>query len=397
MQPAFMCAAMPCSMTSPRSDIRDNSGFRAVDGAEGTVLFCFGDWTVLSLGFLEKKLPALQHSDASFRHIDLGDISRMDTAGALFLVRLRATLARNGKLPSFCSITPDFSILLKQMAAHAPTELSGPPPVRKGSLVFLNALGKNIVEELRQGKELTAFLGHFLIACVGVIRKPGSFRLTSLIHHMEQTGLAAVPIVSLLSFLIGLVIAYMGAQLLVQFGANIYVVNLVEISILRELGVLITAIVVAGRSGSSITAEVGAMQANEEVDAMRTMGLDPMTVLVLPRVIALLLMLPALVFLADIMAILGGATASLMAMDLSFSAFAAHFQTDASVKNLLVGLVKAPFFALVIGLVGCFQGFHATGSAESVGRLTTQSVVESIFLVIVLNALFAIFFMHMGV
>ncbi|MDL2272372.1 ABC transporter permease [Desulfovibrio sp. OttesenSCG-928-I05] len=361
------------------------------------MLVCTGEWTVLSLGRLEKKLTALRRRGESVGSISIAGIQHLDTAGALVLHRLRSSLSAQGKLPAVISENRDYLNLLEQVAANSGDGIPAAPR-RPGPVIdFLNTLGKTIVTHVREGKDLLGFFGHFLVTCANLPRKPRSVRLTALIYHMEQTGLAAVPIVALLSFLIGLVIAYMGAQLLVQFGANIYVVNLVEISILRELGVLMTSIVVAGRSGSSFTAEIGAMQANEEVDAMRSMGLDPMTLLVMPRVAALFIMLPALVFLSDVMAIFGGSVASMSSMDLNFSAFALRFQQTANLNNLFVGMIKAPFFAVIIGVVGCFKGFQATGSADSVGRLTTESVVESIFLVIVLDALFAIFFMQLGV
>jgi phospholipid/cholesterol/gamma-HCH transport system permease protein len=257
---------------------------------------------------------------------------------------------------------------------------------------FLNDLGADVVSEGRSFVHKLNFLGNYLAVLALSLARPASIRWTSLFYHMQQTGVAAVPIVALLTFLIGVVVAYMGAEQMLRFGAEIFVVNLIEVTTMREMGVLITAIVVAGRSGSAFTAQIGAMMANEEVAAMRTMGLDPMRVLVLPRVLALMLMLPALVFLADIMGLLGGGLATCFSVRMSAATFVARLQEVASVKNFLVGLVKSPFFALVIGVTGCFQGFQATGSAESVGRLTTKAVVESIFLVIVLNAAFAVFF-----
>jgi phospholipid/cholesterol/gamma-HCH transport system permease protein len=209
---------------------------------------------------------------------------------------------------------------------------------------------------------------------------------------VEHAGLRAVPIVCLLNFLIGLVIAYMALSSLAMFGAQIYVVNLLEVVTLREMGVLITAILVAGRSGSSFTAQIGVMVSNQEVDAMRVMGLDPMRVLVLPRALALVAALPCLVVLADVMGLLGGLVASWVSMDISPTVFIHTLQRSMTVKHVLVGVVKAPVFALVIGCVGCFLGFQVKGGADAVGALTTRSVVESIFMVILLDALFALFF-----
>jgi phospholipid/cholesterol/gamma-HCH transport system permease protein len=222
-------------------------------------------------------------------------------------------------------------------------------------------------------------------------------RWISLVFHMEQTGVRAVPIVSLLNFLIGMVVAYMGMEQLAKFGARIFAVRLLEVTVLREMAVLITSIVVAGRSSSSFTAQIGAMIANEEIAAIRSMGLDPTLLLVVPRVLALMLCLPMLVFVADIAALAGGAAAFWFVADMSPFAFIGELYATVNVNNFLVGIAKTPFFAMAIGLVGCFQGFRATSSAESVGFLTTVSVVQAIFLVILLNAVFAIFFAAMGI
>jgi phospholipid/cholesterol/gamma-HCH transport system permease protein len=209
---------------------------------------------------------------------------------------------------------------------------------------------------------------------------------------MEQTGVNAVPIVGLLSFLIGVVLAYQGADQLRRFGAEIYTVNLLGISILRELGVLLSAIIIAGRSGSAFTAQIGTMQVNEEIDALRTLGLDPIEVLVLPRLFGLGLTLPLLVFYADFMGLLGGGLMSWAVLNINIPNFLTQLQSAISETTLWVGVVKAPFFAAIIALVGCYEGLHVTRSAESVGRLTTQSVVESIFFVIVTDAAFSIVF-----
>ena len=380
-------ASAPPSEQAADFSIEGAGPFRA-----GRTLRCAGTWVVLCLGPLEKKLTALAKSGEAIGAIDISGITRLDTAGALLLQRLGRQLGGKAGPLSLATDNEEHKRLLEATAKSAEAGEPSPPRAHGPFAQFLNKLGKSLFDEARQGRELLSFFGHFLVNQAYVLTHPRSLRVTALVYHMEQVGLAAVPIVALLSFLIGLVIAYMGAQLLAQFGASVYVVNLVEMAILRELGVLLTAIIVAGRSGSSFTAEIGAMQANEEVDAMRSMGLDPMIMLVQPRCLALFLMLPALVFLADIMGIFGGAVAASMSMDLSFGGFARRLQMTINSNHFWVGMIKAPFFAVIIGIVGCFQGFRATGSADSVGRLTTQSVVESIFLVIVLDAVFAVFF-----
>jgi phospholipid/cholesterol/gamma-HCH transport system permease protein len=222
--------------------------------------------------------------------------------------------------------------------------------------------------------------------------RPGRLRIVATLVQMEKVGLDAMPIVGLLSFLIGVVMAYQGADQLRRFGAEIYTVNLLGIAILRELGVLLSAIIIAGRSGSAFTAQIGTMQVNQEIDALRTLGLDPIEVLVLPRVFGLTLTLPLLVFYADAMGMLGGGIMTWATLGIPAAPFLEQLRGAITNWTLWVGVIKAPFFAVIISMVGCYEGFNVTGSADSVGRLTTQSVVESIFLVIVVDAAFSILF-----
>ena len=214
---------------------------------------------------------------------------------------------------------------------------------------------------------------------------------------MEQSGLNALPIVGLISFLVGVVLAYQGADQLARFGAQIFTVNLVAVGVLREMGILLTAIIVAGRSGSAFTAQIGTMKVNEEIDALQTIGLDPMDVLVMPRLIGLVLVLPLLTFYADIMGLLGGAVMATVVLDISFFQFARQLNDAVDLWAFWVGVIKAPLFAFIIAMVGCYEGLKVSRSAESVGRQTTRAVVESIFLVIVLDALLSIFFSFIGI
>ena len=373
---------------------RDASpSFTIRKGEGGTVLALAGEWTSLTAGRVEKQLTAELSGKTGLASVDLGDVTRLDTAGALVVL---SAAGRSGKALKIVTSDGDYKRLMG-MAAKLPKE----EPDKGGHVGaihgFLNAFGKSIIDQLTLGTQLTSFLGEYLVTGFTVLRNPRALPFTSLVYHMQQVGVSAVPIVALLSFLIGLVIAYMGAQQLARFGAEIFVINLVEITTLRELGVLLTSIVIAGRSGSSFTAQIGAMRSNEEVDAMRTMGLSPMLRLAFPRITALVLMLPALVFLSDIMGILGGGIAVWSMMDMPPGAYLVRMQDAVQLGNFFVGLVKAPFFAMVIGIIGCYQGFQVTGSAESVGRLTTQSVVQAIFLVILLDALFALFFTGIGI
>src|SRR5581483_11152036 len=238
---------------------------------------------------------------------------------------------------------------------------------------------------------LLGFVGLTLETFARTVFIPKRWRVTALVHHMEQTGLDAVPIVVLLSFLIGAVIAFLGATALQAYGATVFTVDLVSYSILRELAVLIT-----GRTASAFTAQIGSMKVNEEIDAMRTMGLDPMEQLVLPRVLALVTMLPLLTFLSMIAGLLGGMAVCALSLDISTTQFIATFQADTEMRHFWVGISKAPIFAFLIATIGCLEGFKVAGSAESVGQRTTSSVVQSIFLVILVDALAAMFFMEMG-
>jgi phospholipid/cholesterol/gamma-HCH transport system permease protein len=225
---------------------------------------------------------------------------------------------------------------------------------------------------------------------------PTRLRLTSVVFHMQEAGLNAVPIAALMAFLIGVVLAYMGAVQLRQFGAEIFVVDLIAIAVLRELGILLTAIIVAGRSASAFTASIGSMKMREEIDAMRTIGIDPIETLVLPRIAALIVSLPILVFIGDLTCLFGGALMSMLYLDIGMEVYLQRLHDAINMRHFLVGLVKAPFIALIIGLVGCLEGMSVKGSAESLGAHVTTSVVKAIFLVIVFDALFAIYLTASG-
>ncbi|MEO0361199.1 MAG: ABC transporter permease, partial [Pseudomonadota bacterium] len=240
--------------------------------------------------------------------------------------------------------------------------------------------------------EFVAFFGLVLDRLARLVVHPRRIRLTALVHHMEEVGLKAVPVVALMSFLIGVVIAFQGATQLRQFGAEVFVVDLIAISVLRELGVLLTAIIVAGRSGSAFTASIGAMKMREEIDALRTLSLDPIEVVVAPRVVALILVLPILGFIADVAGLVGGALMAWAELGVSPGMFQARMLEAVSANHFLVGLLKAPFFAAVIGVIGCFEGMQVKGDTESLGRLTSRSVVFAIFATIAIDALFSIFF-----
>jgi phospholipid/cholesterol/gamma-HCH transport system permease protein len=328
--------------------------------------------------------------------MDLADVIALDTAGAWLVTRTAALWRQGGNEVEVAGAPAALSGILEEVSRIPPET---PVRAREGSplIAIVDHVGASTIGLGRDAVELVNFLGLIVTRLGRLIARPSHLRVTSLVVHMEETGLKALPIVGLLSFLIGVVLAYQGADQLRQFGAEIFVVNLLGISILRELGILITAIIVAGRSGSAFTAQIGTMKVNQEIDALQTLGLDPVDVLVLPRILALMVTLPLLAFYADLVGLAGGAVMAWAMLDIPFGTFMRQLQSAVSVTHFWIGLLKAPVFAFTIAMVGCLSGMKVTGSAESVGRLTTSSVVKSIFLVIVLDALFSIAFARLGV
>ncbi len=324
------------------------------------------------------------------RRILLTGLTRLDTAGAWRLLDLSDRLDAPIE-----GATPSHAALLETVRRNLapPDEVPAPKRLRD---VIVN-LGRTVWARLRDALDLTAFLGGFVAEIARLLRHPTRLRATSLAHHMQAVGLDAVPIVTLMSFLIGIVVAFQGASQLQRFGAEIFVVDLIAISVLRELGILLTAIIVAGRSASAFTAAIGSMKMREEVDALRALGLDPVTILVAPRILALILTLPILGILANIAGLAGGAVMAWLDLGISPTAFISRIANGIGPWHLAVGLIKAPFFALIIGIVGCRNGLKVGGDAESLGRLTSASVVAAIFLVILADAIFSVFFALMGV
>lgn len=331
-------------------------------------------------------LPQLPHRAPP--QLSIAMLERLDTAGAWYLARARQQGSRlhGGSAAQAGLIDTVAKALPVADDVPAPT-----PRLRRA----LAETGRNVIAALVFFRELAEYLGRFLAAFWRGIRHPSQFRLTSLIHHCEQTGLRAVPIVTVMSFLIGVVLAFQGATQLRQFGAEVFVVDLIAISVLRELGILLTAIIVAGRTASALTASIGSMKMREEIDAMRTLGLDPDMVLILPCILALILMLPILGLLADLSGLLGGAMMSWITLGISPPMFLSRL-SDTGVGNVIAGLVKAPVFAIIIGVIGCHAGMKVGKDAESLGRMTSAAVVNAIFAVIVADALFSILFAEIG-
>ncbi|MGP6089567.1 MlaE family lipid ABC transporter permease subunit [Antarctobacter jejuensis] len=328
--------------------------------------------------------------------LDLSAVEAMDTAGAWLLIDAQTRIQDRGGQCQIVGASQVHSELLEVVRKSIPTHGIAPKP-RHGFFDWLEAVGLKIWSGVFSLFEMLSFLGEVVVRLGGVILHPRRLRVTALVHHMQEIGFNAIPIVSLMAFLIGVVMAFQGAVQLRQFGAEVFVVDLIAISILRELGILLTAIIVAGRSGAAFTAAIGSMKMREEIDAMQTFGLDPVEVLVLPRVLALVFMLPLLGFVADVMGLFGGAMMSWIELDVSPGMFQTRLYDSVDVWHYVVGLIKAPFFAVIIAIVGCYQGMKVGGDAESLGRLTSTSVVQSIFLVIVADAMFSVFFAVVGV
>jgi phospholipid/cholesterol/gamma-HCH transport system permease protein len=350
-----------------------------------------GSWTAEHSAKIES-LAAEFGADGHERRliIDLSGVRRLDTLGAWVLDRTRHEVGSRDMSADFVNASPEQQILLNEVAYRGFQEQK---PVKHSRLVdFFVDIGKTVSEAWRDMVNGTAFLGELLLALLRVILNPRKFRFPAVVHQLEQVAYRGVPIIVLISFLVGCIVSQQGIFQLVRFGATPFVVDLIGILILRELAVLLTSIMVAGRSGSAFTAEIGSMKMREEIDALRVMGLDPMEVLIVPRVLALLIGLPLLTFVSSIAALAGGGVTGLIYGDISVEVFLSRLQGAVSLNTFLVGLIKAPFMALVIGIIATLEGLAVEGSAESLGRHVTSSVVKAIFMVIVLDGLFAMFF-----
>jgi phospholipid/cholesterol/gamma-HCH transport system permease protein len=355
------------------------------------VIAASGAWILASAPELDADLQRLDPAGARTARIDLSHLDRLDTLGAWILHKMRARLVSAGLDAEFADVDPAHAALLERIATgETPTAPEREEPGRW--LAFVEHVGRAASEIVQEAADLLSFLGLVTVTLGRSILHPSRIRLTSLVSHIEQVGINALPIIGLLSFLIGVVIAYQGADQLQRFGAEIFTVNLLAISILREMGILLAAIVIAGRSGSAFAAQIGTMQVNQEIDALEALGLDTVEILVLPRILALVIALPLLAVVADIMGLIGGGVMIMTVLDVSLVQFMEQLKNAVSVWSFWVGIVKAPVFAVLIALVGCREGLKVTGSAESVGRQTTKAVVVAIFLVIVTNAAFSILF-----
>ena len=359
---------------------------------DGSTLAVRGACTMQGLPVLLGAISALPKSP---QRLDLAGLDTLDSAGALVLLRLLDGKQRYREaMARIDHARPAHRALLELVAERAGTAPVNSAP-RHNWREWVAALGGVVAGLWSQMLQLAAFFGAINACFFAILRGKRKLRMTSIVHHMERTGLDAVPIVSLLCFLVGAVVAFLSATALRDFGASILTVEIVSVSFLREFGVLLSAILVAGRSGSAFTAEIGSMRSREEIDAIKALALDPIELLVIPRLVALLVMLPVLAFIAMLAGILGGALVGATALDISPTMFLVRMRDTTELYYLWLGLLKAPVFAFLIASIGCLEGLKVSGSAESVGRHTTSSVVQSIFLVIVCDALFAVLYMQL--
>jgi len=371
---------------------------RAVPGPNGEALIqrgnapgearCVGAWTLRGIASLEPRLEAYSWPAEKELALDCSEIAAMDTSGAWLLQRTLRALERRDHHVRLHGLRTEFDALLKLVASRVP-ETRAPTPPAPGALT---RIGQHAWRGLVSTSGMLSFLGEATAALLHALAQPRRIRWKAILHNLQTGGFEALPITGLLSFLLGIVIAYQGAEQLRRFGANIYIADLVGLSMVRELAPLITAIIVAGRSGSAYTAQIGTMKVTEEIDALRTIGVAPLDLLVLPKMLALIVALPLLTVYTDIMGIFGGMVMARAQLDVGFGTFVDRLDDAITLRSYLIGIGKAPVFAAIIALVGCYQGFQTTGSADSVGRQTTKSVVQAIFLVIVTDALFSIAF-----
>ncbi len=379
-----MTATPPASTAPTLVAERDGGGLRLRAG---------GSWIVAHVDEMEKLISNVSATvkGTDVAALDLSEVGALDTFGSLILLRLTRPAQDAGKPKTQLVLRENMRPLLQEV--HESSASAPPAPARRSRIVdYFESIGRGTVNLWRDLIAFAEMLGALCAALLRIVFKPTRFRLTSAVHQLDRVAWQAVPIILLITFLIGGIIAQQGFFHFRKFGADAYVVDMVGILVLREIGVLIVAIMVAGRSGSSYTAELGSMKMREEIDALQTMGLDPIEVLVLPRMVALVIALPILTFLGSISALYGAELVAWFYGGMSPEIFLSRLHEAISLTHFKVGMIKAPFMALVIGIVACTQGMRVKGSAESLGLQTTASVVKAIFLVIVLDGLFAIFF-----
>jgi phospholipid/cholesterol/gamma-HCH transport system permease protein len=357
------------------------------------VLEVGGSWTVMHIGELKGGKGHKRPVRGVAKREDASKVERLDTAGVIEIL----DLAGGGPETEVRTSDKAHADLFRVVQSNLGKEQTKPVVHRSWVVHWLDEVGHSLVHFGRQIANMCEFFGEIIVVFLEACLHPRRFRLNAVVRQMYEVWVRALAIVGVLCFLIGVVIAYQGVQQLRQFGAETFTVEAVGIGMFRELGVLLTAIIVAGRSGSAFTAQIGTMQVNQEVDAMRTIGLNPIEWLVLPRIIALVLCMPMLAFWGDMAGLLGGAVACTVYLDFTFVQFFDRLRDTVGAWHFYTGMIKSPVFGFIIAAIGCFEGLQVSGSAESVGQLTTRSVVEAIFCVIVLDAVFSIIFLLAGV
>lgn len=360
---------------------------------EGNELRCTGRWTARQLGGLALMRDRFERSGATVT-VDVSGIQRMDSAGAWLLHGILEKLRSDAKTVDIRGADARISSLLKMVAANE-SVMQNPPQVLPASLI--ENVGRHAHRQWNEYVSFLNFLGRTAATVGRAMLQPRRIRFSLIAREMETAGLNALPIVGLLSFLVGVVIAYQGGIVLQDYGASIYIADIVGLSTVRELAPLITAIIVAGRTGSAYTAQIGTMMVTDEVDALRSIGIPPLEMLVLPKVLALIVALPLLTVFADLLGLIGGLVMSNSMLGINSATYMSRLAEALTLESYLSGIGKAPVFACIIATVGCFQGFQVSGSAESVGRQTTISVVQSIFLVLVVDAIFSVAFSKLGI
>ncbi len=368
------------------------------DEEDHAVLAVAGDWTVATIGDLDEDLRTLASQGSAPLSVDFSALHKIDTAGAFIIDRTLNQIAQTDSPDILISGTHETArALLAQVQALSSATRPEPEEYPHGLVALFARVGEGIMIASRETVDMVSFFGETLVTCAKLIIRPARIRWTATFAVMEEAGLDAMPIVAFLSFFVGMVIAFIGSTSLQDLGATIYTVELVGISMLREFGVILTAIILAGRTNSAFTAQIGAMKMRQEVDAMTTLGLSPMEVLVAPRVFAMLVMLPILTFIGTLAGILGGGVVSWLALGISPGTFIARLHDFVPIQHFWVGMSKAPIFALVLALIGCKQGLSVGGSVQSLGKRTTTSVVQALFSIIVIDAIFAIFYMELDI
>jgi phospholipid/cholesterol/gamma-HCH transport system permease protein len=368
--------------------------------AEGdhVALAISGAWTVERAAELERLIErtSRRHARARSVDIDLSGLDRLDTFGAWLIERLKRSFVIRGAAANVTGLSETDRALMAELqtANQAPAKERAAP---NAILLGLNSVGRGMTEVGTSLLMVVHMFGALVLAALGTIAHPRRLRFTSIVHHMEKVGWRAVPIITLSTFMIGAILAQQGLVRFHAFGADMYVVDMVAVLVLREVGALIVCVMVAGRSGSSYTAEIGSMKMREEIDALRTMGLDPVEVLVLPRIIALVLSVPMLTFLGSMAPLYGAGLVCWLYGGMAPAVFLERLREAIWLPTFAVGMIKAPFMALIIGLVACSEGFEVDGSAASLGLKTTASVVKSIFLIIAIDGVFAMFFASIGI